>query len=109
MIMLAIQLTQEQRCWLLICGQHAKLTLRLKVELFPDEESLPFYMSPILVLHTPALAAQVIRPTMNAVLSGSCLAPFVHFFALSIAIFSLKTGEYKHLFLLLFSFSFFLP
>ena len=58
MLVLAIQWTQGQRCWLLICGQHAKLTQRLKVELFPEEESLPFYMSPILVLHTPALAAQ---------------------------------------------------
>ena len=58
MIALAIQLTQEQRCCLLICGQPAKLTERLKVEPFPDEESLPLYMSPILVLHTPALAAQ---------------------------------------------------
>ena len=58
MIVLAIQLTQEQRCCLLICGQPAKLTERLKVEPFPDEESLPLYMSPILVLHTPALAAQ---------------------------------------------------
>ena len=31
MIVLAIQLTQEQRCCLLICGQHAKLTLRHEV------------------------------------------------------------------------------